>query len=625
MSSTITPTATASSEEPTTPTTPTTPPTPSGSGHGRVFASVSEQEAKEFLAGYYRRTEPMSSVTRRPLWYFWNLRQYVLVPFMLTLLLASVLLLLPTLLPQQTTASATMNNNNNNNSNKNNKQCICQSVIQKSRLVALLPVQRLAWTIAHMNQTLHQFQHVVQQQQSMNHNISNNNKNNKNNIYEEQAIHQLVDQVKNNDTYLVISFLICGTLLWIQFLRFSRLLWWLFRRVVLRQEDKTPVYLLDFATLKSDDCVKVQHDLFMRTSEEVGKFTKESLDFQHKILTRGCISQNTAFPPTLHELPPRLDIEAAREEATYVFRQIVGDLLSMTGLKPTDIDILIVNCSLFCPTPSLSAMIINMFGMRDDIKSFNLGGMGCSAGLVSIDLAKDLLQVHKNARCLVVSTENITQNWYLGNDRSMLLSNCLFRMGGAAILLTNMPSEKYRSKYELVSTVRVHRAKQDVAYNSVYQTLDADKVLGVRLSEKLISVAGEAVVRNLTTLLTKNPWLIPLSELVPIVWDKVKSTLFKGGKKRKPYTPNFGKIFDHFAIHAGGRKVLDDIGVELQLKDKIKPSRAALYSFGNTSSASTWYELEFIENSGLLHRDQNILMMAFGSGFKCNSVVWKSL
>ena len=146
------------------------------------------------------------------------------------------------------------------------------------------------------------------------------------------------------------------------------------------------------------------------------------------------------------------------------------------------------------------------------------------------------------------------------------------------------------------------------------------------MSEKLIGVAGEAVVRNLTTLLTKNPWLIPMTELVPIVWDRIVSILAsKKGAKRKPYTPNFGKIFDHFCIHAGGRKVLDDIGVELQLKDKIKPSRAALYSFGNTSSASTWYELEFVENSGLLRRDHHILMMAFGSGIKCNSVVWKSL
>ena len=38
---------------------------------------------------------------------------------------------------------------------------------------------------------------------------------------------------------------------------------------------------------------------------------------------------------------------------------------------------------------------------------------------------------------LVVSLENITENVYLGNQRSMTSPNCLFRLGGAAVLLSN--------------------------------------------------------------------------------------------------------------------------------------------------------------------------------------------
>ena len=58
--------------------------------------------------------------------------------------------------------------------------------------------------------------------------------------------------------------------------------------------------------------------------------------------------------------------------------------------------------------------MINKYKMRSDIKSFNLSGMGCSAGVIAIDLAKDLLQVHRNSLALVISMENITQNWYTG-------------------------------------------------------------------------------------------------------------------------------------------------------------------------------------------------------------------
>ena len=54
---------------------------------------------------------------------------------------------------------------------------------------------------------------------------------------------------------------------------------------------------------------------------------------------------------------------------------------------------MIVNCSLFNPTPSLSAMIVNHFKMKSSVVSYNLSGMGCSAGVISISLAKELLQV----------------------------------------------------------------------------------------------------------------------------------------------------------------------------------------------------------------------------------------
>ena len=50
-------------------------------------------------------------------------------------------------------------------------------------------------------------------------------------------------------------------------------------------------------------------------------------------------------------------MKTAREEAELVFSNVVGDLLKVTNTNPKDIDILVVNCSLFCPTPSLASMV----------------------------------------------------------------------------------------------------------------------------------------------------------------------------------------------------------------------------------------------------------------------------
>jgi 3-ketoacyl-CoA synthase len=94
-------------------------------------------------------------------------------------------------------------------------------------------------------------------------------------------------------------------------------------------------------------------------------------------------------------------------------------------------------------------MVINHFKLRSDIHSFNLGGMGCAAGITAIDLAKDLLDAYPRSYALVVSTEAVSYSWYSGNDSDMLIPNCFFRMGAAAIMLSNFRLDRWRAKYEL--------------------------------------------------------------------------------------------------------------------------------------------------------------------------------
>lgn len=46
----------------------------------------------------------------------------------------------------------------------------------------------------------------------------------------------------------------------------------------------------------------------------------------------------------------------------------------------------------------------------------------------------------------MVSTENISQSVYLGNQRSMSIPCAIFRMGGAALLLSNRRADSARAK-----------------------------------------------------------------------------------------------------------------------------------------------------------------------------------
>ena len=331
-------------------------------------------------------------------------------------------------------------------------------------------------------------------------------------------------------------------------------------------------------------------------------------------------------------------MENARAEAELVLFTLVEDALHKTGLTPKDIDILVVNCSLFGPTPSLASMLVNHFKMRSDIQSYNLGGMGCSAGLISINLAKDLLQVRRNSTALVVSTENITQNFYLGmqvssgrepsyptlpflsflsflsflllpflpfqhertrtrmrarmgsyppasdasrpkasqhassrmciqssdtamtcpalprsvlsplpssfvscafpfpfpflvlfaHQKSMIIPNVLFRVGGAAVVLSNKRKDGWRAKYQLQHLVRTHRGADDAAYECVYQKEDPSGTVGVKLDKKLMAVAGEALKVNITTL---GPLVLPLHEQLKFFLNLVSRKFLKMKKK----------------------------------------------------------------------------------------------
>lgn len=310
---------------------------------------------------------------------------------------------------------------------------------------------------------------------------------------------------------------------------------------------------------------------------------------------------------------------AAREEAQDIIFSAMDSLFNKTGLKPKDIDILIVNCSLFSPTPSLSAMVINKYKLRSNIKSFNLSGMGCSAGLISIDLARDLLQVHPNSNAVVVSTEIITPNGYEGKERAMLVANCLFRMGGAAILLTNRRWERRRAKYRLVHVVRTHKGADDRSYRCVMEEEDSEGYVGISLSKDLMAIAGEALKSNITT---TGPLVLPASEQLLFLLTLIGRKIFK--LRWKPYIPDFKQAFEHFCIHAGGRAVIDELQKNLELSaEDVEASRMALHRFGNTSSSSIWYELSYIEAKGRMKKGDRIWQIAFGSGFKCNSAVWK--
>lgn len=273
---------------------------------------------------------------------------------------------------------------------------------------------------------------------------------------------------------------------------------------------KTTVRVLDFAVHKPAPSWRFPRTSIRQLCEKREQFSAEDIAFQEKIAYRTGLGDETAVCPAIQSGDPaQLGIEAARFEYGACCFTCVEELLQKTGVRPGDIGFVITNSSLFNPTPSLSAALMNHFKMRATTINYSLGGMGCSAGVIALDLARELLELHPESVALVVSHENITNNYYTGKDRGMLIPNVLFRSNGSAVLLTNRAGHARRAKYDVAHVVRTNLAANDVAFNCVVQTEDAERKLGVRLNKDLIRVGADALRANMTAL---GPRVLPWGE-----------------------------------------------------------------------------------------------------------------
>ncbi|XP_048549163.1 3-ketoacyl-CoA synthase 5-like [Triticum urartu] len=379
------------------------------------------------------------------------------------------------------------------------------------------------------------------------------------------------------------------------------------------------VYLVDYSCCRPKSSCRVSIGSLVENVRFLPYLDDGGVHFMTRMLKRSGLGDQTYLHPSLHYIPPRCCLSGSRDEAEQVIFAAVDDLFAKTGISPGAIDIIVTNCSVFCPTPSLADIIVNKYQLRADIRSVHISGMGCSAGVISLEVARNLLQVApRGARALMVSTETTSLLNYTGKNRAMLLPAALFRMGAAAVLLSTSRSV---SRFRLTHIVRTLTAAQDRAYLCLSMKEDDVGETGAYLSKDLVAVAGEALTVNITAI---GPLVLPPSEKLLFAISFIARKVLR--RKIKLYVPDFRTAFQHFCIHSGGRAVIDAVQTSLCLSDEdVEPSRMTLHRFGNTSSSSLWYELAYMEAKRRTRKGDRVWMVGFGSGFKCNSAVWQCI
>ncbi|KAK1360957.1 3-ketoacyl-CoA synthase [Heracleum sosnowskyi] len=383
-------------------------------------------------------------------------------------------------------------------------------------------------------------------------------------------------------------------------------------------------YILDYQCYKPCDERKLNTEF---CGEVIRRAKNLGLN-EYKFLLKDAVSSGLGQ----ETYAPCMDIHGREDNPTYkdgilemeeFFFDSIEKVMSKTGISPRDIDVLVLNVPMLSPSPSLTSRIINHYKMRDDIKTYNLTGMGCSASLISINIVQSIFKSRKNVNALVVTPESLTLNWYTGNNRSMILANCLFRSGGCAVLLTNKEALKDKAIFKLKCLVRTHHGAKDEAYGSCIQTEDEIGRVGFHLGKNLPKAVTRAMFDNLKVL---SPKILPIRELLHFAIVSFVHKFNKGSLKggARPLL-NFKSGVNHFCIHTGGKAVIDGIGKSLGLSDyDLEPARMTLHRhrFGNTSASSLWYVLGYMEAKKRFKKGDKIFMISFGAGFKCNSCLF---
>jgi predicted naringenin-chalcone synthase len=247
-----------------------------------------------------------------------------------------------------------------------------------------------------------------------------------------------------------------------------------------------------------------------------------------------------------------------------------------------------VSCTGFF-RPGPDCLIIKSLGLNPNVARFNIGFQGCCAAFPAMRLADSICRADPDAVVLVICVELCTLHAQLTDDTDSLLGGALFADGGAAALISAQPPPPEKPAYRI-----------DSFESAIIPSTNSEMAWTI----------------------TDSGFRMVLSQYIPdIIAANIREIL------RPALSANGMKPADieHWAVHPGGRSILDKIESALNIEGRLDASRSVLRNYGNMSSATILFVLKELLRTAPKRPAESVFALAFGPGLTVETAILHKL
>ncbi|WP_104127427.1 type III polyketide synthase [Cryobacterium sp. Y57] len=355
-------------------------------------------------------------------------------------------------------------------------------------------------------------------------------------------------------------------------------------------------------------------------------FNVSGIETRHTVIAELTIDNDAAEPQFFDARQQLLLVPSTKvrnelyiTEATKLFVEAGRRALAACpDIRPDDVThVVTVSCTGFY-APGPDYMLVRELGLKASTQRYHLGFMGCYAAMPALRTAKQFVEADPNAVVLVVSAELCSLHLRTSNDPDTIVASSLFSDGAAAGIVSArapLPGEKALG-LDLFETVITPVGEGDMAWKI------GDEGFEMILSTYVPHIIDEHIEEALAPLFARDASITaqlaaPLSEGTSesAAGDSVAARVLTLAPPA-----SLSSVIEHWAIHPGGRSILDKTEAKLELRaDQLSPSRETLRTNGNMSSATILFVMKSILDGAATADGERVCALAFGPGLTVES------